>query len=44
MYLTLNYIPEEYSFLDDTDCSKYFKMLKSGVPKQAVKHKMIMDN
>lgn len=55
VYTDMIYKPIEYSFIDsDTDneldyekdpkYQKYFKMLKIGLPKEAVIHKMILDN
>ena len=50
-----NTVLNTYSFIDDNETDKvcynshpkyqkYFKMLNCGVPKEAVKHKMILDN
>lgn len=53
VYTDMIYKPIEYSFIDsDTDVDyendpnyqKYFKMLKIGLPKEAVIHKMNLDN
>lgn len=51
MYFRTDYFPKELVFLeDDTNINnnniydKYFKMLKRGVPKDAIKQKLILDN
>jgi len=51
LYFRTDYFPKEFIFLeDDTNINnnniyeKYFKMLKRGVPKDAVKQKLLLDN
>jgi hypothetical protein len=55
LYLTTNYLPENYAFLEDGPAvatkddtipaayDKFFRMLKNGVPKEAIKMKMKME-
>ena len=55
LYLTANYLPDNYAFLEDEPVAaaknnivpaaydKFFRMLKNGVPKEAIKMKMKME-
>ena len=54
LYLTTNYLPDNYAFLEDDPVvvvanipaayDKFFRMLKNGVPKEAIRMKMRMEN
>jgi hypothetical protein len=53
-YLMKEYLPQDYSFLEDDELDKphnimglpslYANMLKNGVPKEAIRMKMVMEN